>query len=218
MQSPKPILKRGSREDWTLERIGSLSVAEIKALRDNAQRLNEPSVVELCLEALKGARSTTARGRGKAGPRTKARRLIARINAFQARGVLLDDARTSWGGVRKSDGVVVVALWADAIESGEGACRYLLWAPNVEGSRPWSDKPAGQERLEQCKRALQLGRAEGLLVYGQRLATHLPEDKAYAIHGVDADTVLTFEIEQRGDEFWATWGKKAAAAASTEPS
>ena len=38
MQSPKPILKRGNREDWTLERVGSLSVAEIKALRDKPQR------------------------------------------------------------------------------------------------------------------------------------------------------------------------------------
>ena len=45
------------------------------------------------------------------------------------------------------------------------------------------------------------------------LAAHLPEDKAYAIHGVDAEIVLTLEVEQVGAEFWAKWGKKAAASA-----
>jgi hypothetical protein len=147
----------------------------------------------------------------KSRPRTRAGRLIARVKAFETRGVFLQDARTSWSGVRKADGKVVMALWADAVESAGGTCRYLLWAPNVDGSRPWSDKPAGRERLEHCKRALDLGGAEGLLVYGQGLTTHLPEDKAYAIHGVDAETVLTFEVEQVGAEFWAKWGKKPAA-------
>jgi hypothetical protein len=113
--------------------------------------------------------------------------------------------------VRKADGKVVMALWADAVESAEGACRYLLWAPNADGSRPWSDTPAGKERLEHCKRALELGSAEGLLVHGEGLAGHLPEEKAYAIHGVDAETVLVFEVERIGAEFWAAWGKKAAA-------
>ena len=57
---------------------------------------------------------------------------------------------------------------------------------------------------------MELGSAEGLLVYGVGLAGHLPEDKAQAIHGADAETVLTFKVEQVGDEFWAKWGKKAA--------
>jgi hypothetical protein len=207
----RDAFKRGNAEEWTLARIGELSVQEIKQLRDNAERLNEPSVVELCRVALQDARSSRGRALRKSGPRTKARRLIARVNAFEARGVFLQDARTSWSGVRKADGKVVMALWADAVETAGGTCRYLLWAPNVDGSRPWSDKPAGRERLEHCKRALELGSAEGLLVYGQALITHPPEDKAYEIHGVDPETVVTFEVEQVGADFWAKWGKKAAA-------
>jgi hypothetical protein len=207
----RDAFKRGNAEEWTLARVGELSVQEIKQLRDNAERLNEPSVVELCRAALQDARSSRGRALRKPGPRTRAGRLIARVKAFEARSVFLQDARTSWSGVRKADGKVVMALWADAVETAGGTCRYLLWAPNVAGSRPWSDKPAGRERLEHCKRALELGSAEGLLVYGQGLATHLPEDKAFEIHGVDAETVLTFEVEQVGAEFWAKWGKKAAA-------
>jgi hypothetical protein len=110
--------------------------------------------------------------------------------------------------VRKSDGAVVVALWADSIECASGGCSYLLWAPNVDGSRPWSDQPGGVERLDHCKRALELGRAEGLLVYGERLVDRIPEDRARAIHGADPQTVIVFQVEQRGEEFWARWGKK----------
>ena len=203
--------KRGNAEEWTLERIASLSIQDIKQLRDNAERLNEPEVAELCKQALKEERSSAGRARRRS-PVTKARRLIARGNAFEARGVFLDDARLSWGGVRKSDGGVVMALWADAIEAKGGGCRYLLWAPNADGGRPWSDKPAGKERLAHCKLAMERGGAEGLLVYGQRLTTHQPEDKAYAIHGVDAETVVRFEVEERDGEFWARWGRKSASA------
>ena len=209
----RDAFKHGNAEEWTLARIGELSIQEIKQLRDNAERLNEPTVVERCQAALLEARSSPGRALRKSGLKTKARRLIARVKAFEARGVYLQDTRTSWGGVRKQDGKVVLALWAEAVETTDGTCRYLLWAPNVDGSRPWSDKPAGRERLEHCKRALELGGAEGLLVYGQGLAAYLPEDKAHAIHGVDAETVLTFEVEQVGTEFWAKWGKKAAASA-----
>src|SRR5687767_12144861 len=191
----REITKRGDAEEWTVSRIAELSLQDIKQLRDNAERLNEPALVERCLEALKEGRSKTGRARRKSGTGTKARRLIARVKAFEARGVFLQDPRTSWGGVRKSDGAVVIALWDDLVEPAEGGCRYLLWAPNVNGSRPWSDTSAGKERLEHCKRAQELGRAEGILVYGERLTTHLPEERAYAIHGVDAETVISFEVE-----------------------
>lgn len=207
----RDAFKRGRAEDWTPARIGELSTQEVKRLLENAERLNEPSVAELCRAALKVARSHARTTTSKSGPKTKARRLIARGSGFEARGVFLQDARTSWSGVRKADGKVVIALWADAIETTEGTCRYLLWAPNIDGSRPWSDKPGGRERFDHCKLALRFGSAEGLLVYGRALPTHLPEDKAYAIHGVDAETVLTFEVEQVDAEFWATWGRKAAA-------
>jgi len=211
MKQARDAFKRSGASDWTLERIAQLTVADIKQLRENAERLNEAGVAALCSEALNGA---TPRARTRAGarssPRTQARRLIARTRAFEARGVSLQDARTSWGGTRKTDGVVVLALWADAIESADGGCSYLLWAPNVEGSRPWSDAPAGKERLEHCRRALAAGRAEGLLVYGRRSDGYLPEDRADSVHGVDAETVVVFQVEARGDEFWATWGKKGS--------
>lgn len=194
---------------WTLERVAQLSAPDIKQLRENAQRLNEPEVVALCTEAL--GKAPRAGAGVPAGSRrgTVARRLIARQRAFEARGVWLA-TRTSWGGVRKSDGTVVMALWAGLIESADGGCSYLLWAPNVEGSRPWSEQPAGHERLEHCKRAMELGRAEGLLVYGERLADRIPEERAYAVHGADPATVVHFRVEMRGAEFWAAWGKKCA--------
>ena len=210
--SAQDMFKRGRAAAWTLERIGQLSVRDIKQLRENAERLNEPSLAALCGEALKDAHpDREARQRNGSEPRTKARRLIARTRAFEARGVWLQDPRTSWGGLRKSDGAVVMALWVDSIESAHGECSYLLWAPNVSGSRPWSDQTAGKERLEHCKRAVQQGWAEGLLVYGERFSGHIPEDKAYAVHGVDAETIVVFQVEMRGAEFWAKWGKRAAA-------
>lgn len=205
-------LKRGRADDWTSERIGQLSTEDIKQLRANAERLSELGVAALCSDILKvKARSRAQKeASNDHGPGTKAGKLIARTKAFVARGVQLQDMRTSWGGVRKSDGAIVMALWAEAIESADGACHYLLWAPNAAGARPWSDTPAGRERLEHCKRAIALGRAEGLLVYGKRLEGSLPEEKASAIHGVDSDVVLSFEVEVRGEEYWAVWGRKPA--------
>jgi len=210
--------KRGRAEDWTRERIGQLSAQDIMQLRANAERLNEPGVAALCSEVLVARTRPRARKglRSSSGPLTEARKLVARAKAFEARGVWLQDVRTSWGGVRKSDGAIVMALWAEAIESADGGCRYLLWAPNTDGTRPWSDTAAGRERLEHCKRAIELGRAEGLLVYGQRLEGKLPEERASKIHGVDAETVLLFEVERRGEEFWAVWGRKPAGSSAAQ--
>jgi len=193
---------------WTAERIGRMTAQEIKQLRDNAERLNEPRIVELCTAALAGQRRSQLQGRQRSSSRTKARHLLARTKAFEARGVTLHDPR-SWGGVRKADGAVVLAIWADAVVSAEGGCRYLLWAPNVDGARPWSDLPPGRERLGHCKSAIEAGKAEGLLVYGQALEGRLPEEKAHAVHGVDAEVVITFQVEQLGSEYWAVWGKKS---------
>src|SRR6267143_1346904 len=50
--------------------------------------------------------------------------------------------------------------------------------------------------------------AEGLLVFGERLDGHLPEERARSVHGVDPETVLRFKVEKQGDEYWAVWGKK----------
>lgn len=58
----REVFKRAGAEEWTLERIARLPVQDIKQLRDNAERLNEPGVVALCSHALSLAR---------ARPRTK---------------------------------------------------------------------------------------------------------------------------------------------------
>jgi hypothetical protein len=207
--SVRDVFKRGRAGEWTLERIGRMTARDIKQLRENAERLNEAGVAELCSEALKVRGRPPIEARARSSPRTRAQRLIARVRAFEARGVCLEDPRSSWGGVRKADGAIVLALWADAVLSADGTCRYLLWAPNVDGARPWSDKPAGRERLAHCKRAMELGRAEGLLVYGDALDGYIPEDKAYAVHGADAETVLEFEVQRLGEQYWAVWGKRA---------
>jgi hypothetical protein len=69
----RDAFKRGNAQEWTLARVVDLSVQEIKQLRDNAERLNEPSVVELCRVALQDARSSRGRALRKSRPKTKAR-------------------------------------------------------------------------------------------------------------------------------------------------
>jgi hypothetical protein len=196
--------KSASTQEWTLERLARLSKQEVEQLQENAQRLGAASVVDLCTEALK--KRPTAKQAAALNPAKTQRRLASRVKALGARGVRLHDT-TSWGGVRK-DGKVVLALWASAVHSSDGGCSYLLWAPNVDASRPWSDTAAGKERLEHCKLALEK-EAEGVLVYGERMVGELPEQKARSIHGVDMDVVLLFTVEKRGEEYWATWGKAA---------
>ena len=129
------------------------------------------------------------------------------------RGVQLDAGMSSWGGVRKSDGVVVFSLWADDVRSERGGCSYLLWAPNRAGSRAWSDMPGGKERLEHCKLALEKGEAEGFLVHGVRREGVLPQERARSVAGADPAIVIRFQVGQRGPEYWAVWGSAAAAGA-----
>ena len=209
MQMRKAAAFSSRANDWTKERIGQLRKQEIQQLQINAGALGESAVVALCDEVLR-ERPKTRASVGRSAPQAKRRRLISRRRAFETRGVILEDARTSWSGVRKSDGAVVISLWADAIESADGTCSYLLWAPNVGGSRPWSDLPAGREHLEHCKLVLNGARAEGVLVYGERLEGHLPQEKARSVHGVDPERVVHLEVERRGDEYWAFWGRKKA--------
>lgn len=193
---------------WTRERIASLPRLEIEQLRSNAESLGEASIVELCTEVLKTAPKRMPAVRLAAAVR-HARRLVSRARAFEARGVFLDDTRGSWSGVRKSDGTVVMTIWAKSVASGDGGCSYLLWAPNAGGARPWSDSAAGRERLEHCRLALRRGAAEGLLVYGEELQGRLPEDRARTVQGVDPETVLRLKVEARGEEYWAVWGRRA---------
>jgi hypothetical protein len=105
---------------------------------------------------------------------------------------------------------VVMAMWKAAVQSRDGGCHCLLWAPNIDGARPWSDTAAGRERLEHCKLALERG-AQGLLVQGEALEGRLPEDRARTVLGIDAENVIPFEVELHGAEYWASWGKKRPA-------
>lgn len=203
-------LKRGRAASWTPERLAQLGKHDIEALRENALRLGETELAALCDEALKKAPKGAGRGNGplKAVPRNL--RYLPRTKAFEARGVHLTDPRTSWSGMTAA-GDVVIALWAPAVESRDGGCAGLLWSPNEEGSRPWSDGSAGKERLEHCRRALARGKASLLLVHGESLADRLPEDKARSIHGIDPQVVIDVQVEKRGEEYWAVWGRKADA-------
>ena len=210
MQIRKAAVFTSRATDWTKERIGQLRKQEIEQLKINAVALGEDGVVALCAEVLSERPKRRTGAGARAAQPLKRRRLVSRRRAFEARGVILQDARTSWSGVRKSDGAVVISLWADAIDSAGGACSYLRWAPNVGGSRPWSDQAAGKERLEHCKLVLDGSRAEGVVVYGERLEGYLPEDRARSVHGVDPETVLHLDVERRGEEYWAVWGRKKA--------
>jgi len=208
--SGEGLFFKHARHDWTRERIERMPAQDIKQLRANAERLGESELAALCGELLKTLSRLKGATHSVASRGAKPRRLIARVKAFEARGVWLEEAHTSWGGVRKADGAVVMALWADAVELAEGACRYLLWAPNVDGSRPWSETPAGQERLRHCKLALEGGGAEGMLVYGEHLDGEAAEHNARTIYGVDPERVVRFQVEKRGDAYWAVWGAKGA--------
>ena len=53
-------------EDWTKDRIQSLTKPEVKQLRANAERLHEPGVVKLCDEVLGASTKTAAVRRNKA--------------------------------------------------------------------------------------------------------------------------------------------------------
>ena len=67
-QSMAELILPRARLELALTRIS----AEQRS-RDNAERLNEPSVVELCRVALQDARSSRGRALRKSGSRTKAR-------------------------------------------------------------------------------------------------------------------------------------------------
>jgi hypothetical protein len=208
MQTGNMAFKSKRSPSWTPERIERLGTPDVRQLRENAERLGEAAVVALCDAALQSRPKTTAK-RGAAGALPKAaRHLISRSKAFQARGVYLSDTDSSWSGVRKSDGAVVMSLWAPTVVSSEGGCSALLWAPNVDGSRPWSDLAAGKERLKHCKLALERGGGEGVLVYGEQFDGDAGEHNARSVYGADPERVVHFQVEQRGAEYWAVWGAK----------
>lgn len=50
---PAPILPRGRIAHWTREQLDKLSTAELKTLLDNATRLQETEVAQLCKALIK---------------------------------------------------------------------------------------------------------------------------------------------------------------------
>jgi len=209
-KSLPPVFKTGRADLWPRERVRLLGRAELEQLQANALTLAEPELAARCAEVLA---DLPARGpsSSRAPSTVKSQmRLISRSRAFEARGIWTQAARASWSGVRNVDGMVVFALWAESIESREGGCCCLLWAPNAEGSRPWSDTLAGRDRLEHCKAAMARGDAEGFLVQGERLTGRLPEDRAKTVLGVDAEIVIHFRVERRGSEYWGVWGGRVS--------
>ncbi len=65
------LVKPGRSAVWTKERIDALTTAEVRQLRDNAERLSETDIVALCDEILK------ARPKGTSAKTVKAKRAAA---------------------------------------------------------------------------------------------------------------------------------------------
>lgn len=192
-RSAAPLLPRGRVAHWSREQIDKLSTLELRALLANAERLHEPEVAAICNELLDARPHghPPARRRERAA---EARRLVTRNKAFELHGATVRNRVWSRGGTR-SDGAVVMAMHIEEVRTAGEDMSCLLWAPNLGGSRPWSDSAGGKERLEQCRSALARGAAQGLLMHGA----------AGRAEGVDAENLLELRIEQRGEEYWANW-------------
>lgn len=200
------------RVSWTPERLAALSAAELRQLRENAQGLGEQDVAARCTEAL-GLRRHAADDGALPAAKAKAsekRRLVSRSVAFGMRGVALANRFWSRSGLT-ADGKVIFAMWAEDVTRDRAGARCLLWAPNVDGARPWADMPGGQERLEHCRRAIANGSASGFLVYGRRIPGVLPEERAATVDGIDAGSLVALRVERRGAEYWALWKSGAMA-------
>jgi hypothetical protein len=207
------IMERGRIATWSKERIDKLTTLELRALLVNAERLKEVEVAARCHELL------DARPRGRPAVRRDkhsgaGRRLVTRGKAFEKHGVVPANRVWSRGGVR-ADGAVLFVIRADEVQKTDGQDHHLLWAPNVGNSHPWSDTAGGKERLQHCRIALERGVAEGLLIYGKRVAGAPGKDNGTLADLVDAGQVLSLSIEKRGEEYWATCVRQKRAAVVT---
>jgi hypothetical protein len=196
--------------DWSRERIASLVTEDVRQLRDNAFSRGRQAVVALCDEVLQERPKPRAGKRATRGHGGEKRTLVSRSKAFELRGVKLENPRFSWGGTRTVDGAYVLTVWADNIQTEGDTCRYLLWAPNTDGTRPWYDTPGGRERRTHCKAALQRDDTEALLIYGEQGRPDQPINEASKVVGADAGRVIRFKVKQEGDEYWAEWPSASA--------
>jgi hypothetical protein len=66
------LVRPGRSAVWTKDRIEALSTAEIRQLRDNAERLSETDIVAMCDEIIKARpRGTSAKGPSVKAVKTK---------------------------------------------------------------------------------------------------------------------------------------------------
>jgi len=190
---------------WSRESIEKLSPGEIRSLGKNARERGALDVADLCDEVLKSKfKAAVDRARQEAPPKRKSR-LVSRKKAMEMRGVKLHNPYWSWGGIRPTDGIPVLTIWHDEIAKTDTGFECFLWGPNVDGSRPWADSNGGRERLEHCRVGAEVREGEGVLIYGQRRGRDLPVEKASKVEGADPHTVIRFQVEVRGGEYWAVW-------------
>jgi len=126
---------------------------------------------------------------------------LSRQQAFAEQGVTLAYPARSWSGVREDDGAVVFAMRGAEIHTAFDGFRCLLWAPVIEGATEWVDRPAKEERLAHCRRALAHGGADGLVASG-------------AAAEIDRGCVYSLRVEKIGAEYWAFWGALATSEAA----
>ena len=196
--------------EWTKSTVEVLKTTEVGQLRANAEARGKTELVALCDEVLAGRPKTGVRSKAKRQHELDGRPLVSRGKAFDMRGVKLRNPRWSWGGMRATDGIIVLTIWAKDIETAGDKRSYMLYGPARGGDRLWSDTPGGKERLEHCRAALSGGEAEGILIYGERRGQDLPLEEASRVTGADPHTTLRFRVGKRGDEYWAVWGGKLA--------
>jgi hypothetical protein len=193
---------------WTKSKVEGLKTADVQQLRANALARGNSDIVELCDEVLRDRPKLRVRKKAERQHELDGRPLVSRGKAFEMRGVKLRNPRWSWGGVRATDGSIVLTVWANDIEKAGHQRSYMLYGPTRGGDRLWADTLGGKERLQQCRAALSRGEAEGILIYGERRGHDLPADEPSKVTGADPYTILRFQIEKRGDEYWAVWGGK----------
>jgi hypothetical protein len=78
MPLPSPTPSSRSSVDWTKERIALLGTVEVKQLRANAERLNDPEIVGRCNEVLgERPRSGVSKPKPPTAPRARKRKAAA---------------------------------------------------------------------------------------------------------------------------------------------
>jgi len=115
----------------------------------------------------------------------------------------VEDSRSSMATLLRLDGHEVDAA-ADGLQAVEKAEAFKpdlilldLGLPNLDG-------------IEACRLIRRKPWGRGVVIvaltgWGQ------DEDRARTVLGIDPETVIHFRVEQRGDEYWAVWGKHTPA-------